>query len=240
MSAVRFSAWIAASLAITLAQSAWVGAAEQDASGTWLWTFTTPGGDTIQQKAKFKVEGDQLTGSILVRAGMELPIREGSVKGNEVRFQVVRERDGNKTTAQYQGTLKEDIITGKWTSNFGGEERTREWKAKRDTGKLDVSGNWRYSFTTSGGQTLEPLLKLKQEGDKLTGLVVFNQNETPISEGKINQNEISFRVDRERDGTVFTSRYQGKVEENMIKGKINSNWGGTERTYDFEARKQND
>src|SRR5688572_2515077 len=110
----RPSSWVAVALLVLLVQSNRLVAAEHEASGTWLWNFTTPGGDTIQQKGKFKAEGEKLTGTIVLRAGVEVPIQEGKVWGNEISFQVVRQRDGNKTTSHYRGELKGDSITGKW------------------------------------------------------------------------------------------------------------------------------
>jgi hypothetical protein len=120
-----------------------------------------------------------------------------------------------------------------------GEEEQHE--AKREGGKAkpaaSLTGKWKYSFTTSSGQTLEPTLDLKQEGDKLTGTVKVNERESAISDGKISNGEVSFKVVRERDGNTITSRYNGKLEGEMFKGKINSNFGGNDRTYDFEGKR---
>ena len=73
----------------------------------------------------------------------------------------------------------------------------------------------------------------------MTGTLHFNENEAPISDGQFKDGELTFKVVRERDGSTFVSRYRAKAEEDTLKGKINSNWSGTERTYDFEAKRQN-
>src|SRR5207247_2240543 len=50
----------------------------------------------------------------------------------------------------------------------------------------DATGTWKWTATFNG-QTRDSTLKLKQEGDKLTGVYVGGQSntETPIEDGKI-------------------------------------------------------
>ena len=76
---------------------------------------------------KDKLEGDKLTGTISGRQGAETPIEEASFKDGEVKFQITRERDGQKMVSKYSGKISGDTLTG--TVAFG--ERSREWKAER-------------------------------------------------------------------------------------------------------------
>jgi hypothetical protein len=71
----------------------------------------------------------------------------------------------------------------------------------------------------------------------LTGTLIRGERESPVQEGKIKDGEVSFQVTRERDGQTFTTKYQGKLSADAIKGKITSNWGGEERTFDWEAKR---
>jgi hypothetical protein len=212
-----------------------------DPTGTWTWTLTLPNGNTLNQKMALKLEGDKLTGTTTGRGGNEVAIEEAKLKGNEISFQVTRDRDGDKIVTKYYGKVSGDAITGKIESNFGGQPRTNDWETKREpikaAAKINITGNWKYSLTTPGGQTFEPTLKLRQDGDKITGVLIFGQNEAAISDGKIKDGEVSFKIDRERDGQTFTTKYTGKAEGEAIKGKLNSNWGGNERTFDFEAKR---
>jgi hypothetical protein len=215
-------------------------AAETKNSGitdTWKWKFTAPSGDVIQNTLKLKLEGDKLAGTYVRGDATESPIEDARFKEGEVSFKISRERNGRKLYSKYEGKLDGDVIKGKMENNFGGETRTSDWLARRDDGKADVAGTWRYSFTTQNGQTFEPTFKLKQDGDTVTGAVTFNENQAPISDGKVKDNEVSFMVIRERDGKTFTSRYRGKVTGNTIKGKVESNYGGVERTFEFEAKR---
>ena len=215
-----------------------------NASGNWTWSFDTPGGNTIQSIGKFKQEDGKLTGTVTGRNGMEMQIKEGKVEGDEVSFKVVRERDGRTFATTYNGKLQGDAIKGKLKGNFGGDERTMNWEAKRHKGDLkellaaSATGNWKWIFTSANGQSLESKAKLKQDGTKLTGTVTTRSGtEMEVQDGKVENGEVSFSTVRERDGSKIVTRYHGKVSENKIEGKFESEVGGTSRSRDWEAQK---
>jgi len=209
-----------------------------DPTGTWTWT-TTRNDQTRTSTLKLKLEGDKVTGSLTGGRGGEATVNEGKLKGDEISFKVTREFNGNQFTQKYTGKISGDTIKGKIEFERDGQAQSREWEAKREGGAkaANLTGKWKYSFTTSGGQTLEPVLDLKQEGNKLTGKVTVNERVSEISDAKIENGEVSFKVVREREGQTFTSKYNGKLEGDVFKGKINSNFGGNDRTFDFEAKR---
>jgi len=99
-----------------------------DATGTWKWT-TTVNGQSRDSTLKLKQEGDKLTGAYVGgQSNTETPIEDGSIKGDTISFKVTRERNGQKATTKYTGTLKDDTITGK--AERDGQE-ARDWVAKR-------------------------------------------------------------------------------------------------------------
>src|SRR5438128_505337 len=102
----------------------------------------------------------------------------------------------------------------------------------------NLAGTWKATFTTQNGQTIESTLKLKQEGDKVTGKVSVADFELPISEGKIAGNAISFTVAVDRDDLKFTSKYKGTVASDTIKGKIHSDRDGQDHEYDWNATRE--
>src|SRR5262245_65134453 len=84
--------------------------------------------------------------------------------------------------------------------------------------KASPTGTWKWSVTRNN-QTRETTLKLKLEGDKLTGTISGRDNkDIAIEDGKFKDGEVSFKVTRERNGQKFTVKYTGKVEGNTIKG----------------------
>ena len=107
----------------------------------------------------------------------------------------------------------------------------------------DATGTWKYSTPgRNGGAAREVTLKLKQDGEKLTGTVSMGggQNgptETEITDGKIKDGELSFKVTRKRQNNEFTSNYAGKLSGDSIKGKVETNFNGNARSTDFEAKR---
>ena len=102
----------------------------------------------------------------------------------------------------------------------------------------DATGTWKWSFTTQNGQTRETTLKLKQEEGKLTGTISGRENsETPIEEGKVEGDTISFQVTREFNDNKIVIKYKGKVEGDTIKGTMEFERNGESRSRDWEAKK---
>jgi hypothetical protein len=109
----------------------------------------------------------------------------------------------------------------------------------RSDEKANPTGTWKWSIMAAGGQAREQVLKLKLEGDKLTGAIVGRNNqETAIEDAKFKDGEISFKVTRERNGQKFTTKYSGKLSGDTIKGKTESERGGQAQSRDWEAKRE--
>jgi hypothetical protein len=105
--------------------------------------------------------------------------------------------------------------------------------------KADPTGTWKWSFMGQNNQTREVTLKLKLEGDKLTGSIPGRDNtETQITDATFKDGQIAFSVTRERNGNKFTQKYSGKLDGNTIKGKIESERDGQTQSRDWEAKKE--
>ncbi len=121
-------------------------------------------------------------------------------------------------------------------------------------------GTWTWTQQPRGGANApanatprKSTLKLKADGDKLTGTLTqpaFGRRgggdggtppaptETKISNGKVNGDSISFDVTREIQGNSFTAKYSGKVEGDVIKGKIETERNGQANSRDWEAKRE--
>ena len=113
--------------------------------------------------------------------------------------------------------------------------------AQAEDKKADPTGTWTWTQQgRDGGQGREVTLKLKAEGEKLTGSMPGRQggNETQIANGKIKGDEISFEVTREFQGNSFTSKYTGKVSGDTITGKISTERDGQSRERDWTAKRK--
>ena len=68
-------------------------------------------------------------------------------------------------------------------------------------------------------------------------MVILGDNEVPISEGMVKDNEVTLKVTRERDGNTRVSKFKGILEGDSIKGKIDSDWSGEMRNYAWNAKR---
>ncbi len=104
--------------------------------------------------------------------------------------------------------------------------------------KGNPTGTWKWTVNF-GGQERTMTLKLKLEGDKLTGAMLGRDNrETPIENAKYKNGELSFDVTRERNGQKFTIKYSGKVTGDTIKGKTEFERNGETQSRDWEAKRE--
>ena len=104
--------------------------------------------------------------------------------------------------------------------------------------KADPNGTWKWSVTFNN-QTRDVTLKLKLDGDKLTGKISGRNNtETDIEDATFKDNEVSFSVTRERNGQKFVTKYKGKIDGDTIKGKSESERNGQNQSRDWEAKRE--
>jgi opacity protein-like surface antigen len=102
-----------------------------DATGTWKWT-STRGDKSFEATVKLKQDGEKLSGVYVGgQSNNETPLEDAKIAGDKVSFKVTRERNGQKSTTAYAGTLKEDTITGTQERERDGQKNSSEWVAKR-------------------------------------------------------------------------------------------------------------
>jgi hypothetical protein len=102
----------------------------------------------------------------------------------------------------------------------------------------DPTGTWKWT-EERGGQQRERTLKLKVEGDKLTGSILGRDNqENPIADGSFKDGKVSFSYTREFNGQRFTSKYAGTISGDSIKGKVESQRDGQTQSADWNAKRQ--
>ena len=108
--------------AITLALAA-------NVDGKWVAQVPGQGGQTREVTFTFKAEGGKLTGSVSGRQG-EVPISDGTVKGDDISFTQTFEAQGNSTKLLYTGKISGDEM--KMTrKREGSDQPATEFTAKR-------------------------------------------------------------------------------------------------------------
>ena len=115
-------------LALALVLGTAVAALAADVTGTWTAEFDTQIG--VQKYVfTFKVDGEKLTGTTTGMNG-DVPITDGSIKGDAVAFNVVANFNGTDVKIVYKGTVAGDEI--KFTRQREGSDRPpAEFVAKR-------------------------------------------------------------------------------------------------------------
>ena len=108
----------------------------------------------------------------------------------------------------------------------------------------DVSGKWVYEQPgRGGGDPVKVTLTLKNDGGKLTGSVSRpgrdgNAMETQISDGKVDGNNVSFKVTMQMGGNAMTSEYSGTMSGDEMKLKVSRpGRDGNMMTNEFTAKR---
>jgi hypothetical protein len=104
--------------------------------------------------------------------------------------------------------------------------------------KPNPTGTWKWTVTFND-QKRDFAVKLKMDGDKLTGAFVGpDGKESPIEDATYKDGEVAFKVTRERQGNKFTIKYKGKVSGDTLKGKSEFERNGETQSRDWEAKRE--
>ena len=105
----------------------------------------------------------------------------------------------------------------------------------------DATGKWTADVQGRNGNTMTITMNLKADGNALTGTVSGRMGDNPISDGKVDGDNVSFSVVREFNGNQFKQNYVGKLDGDTIHFTIKMEGGpggggggrgGQERTLD--------
>lgn len=87
------------------------------------------------------------------------------------------------------------------------------------------TGTWKWTIQgRQGGQGFDQTLKLELKDGALTGTLLgvqgnqFSVPDSPISDASFKDGAIKFSVTREFNGNKLTTKYEGKLEGDTIKG----------------------
>ena len=104
----------------------------------------------------------------------------------------------------------------------------------------DVTGAWTTNMAGPNGDSMQITFTFKQDGDKLTGTVLGPMGDPmEISEGKVDGDNIAFKVVREFNGNQFVTSYKGTVEGDTMKLDVTrpGRGGGEAMTNSVTAKK---
>jgi len=99
----------------------------------------------------------------------------------------------------------------------------------------DVNGTWKASIETPNG-TMETTFVFKVEEGKVTGTATMGQmGESPISEGKVDGDTVTFAVVRQGPNGEFRINYSGKAAGDEM--KITATIPAMDRTFEMTAKR---
>ena len=210
--------------------------------GAWRWDFQMPDGTSVRPRLSLATEEGKLTGTTSFRPGSEVPITNAVLAGDQLRFQVIRQRAGRSIVTTYTGTWSGKTINGKIESNWAGENQAFDWQAERT--HFGVEGIWTWTNTLArsasarggagrGGRgPLEAPIRvaLQQDGTNLTGRTVTRFGRpTPISSGSITNGEVYFEIERTYREVKTIVKYRGKQVGDSITGTAEMDISGRTR-----------
>ena len=113
------------------------------------------------------------------------------------------------------------------------EQEKKESEPAAAAESKGANGTWKWT-STFGGNEVETTLKLKQDGEKLTGTISgFGGNESQIQDGTIKDGNVTFKVTRDFGGNKSVTTYTGTLTGESLKGKSE-----TVFTREFDAKKE--
>jgi hypothetical protein len=209
-----------------------------DPSGTWKWSRER-NGETIASTLKLALKDGKLTGTF--QSGYQDPeikreISNGKVDGDTMSCEVKFEFNEREVTLKFEGKLnkEQDAIDGKLSFGTEDDAREFEWQAKRVVEPDDVVGTWDLKISF-GEQVFEPKLIVAAKDGKLSATYESRFGEIDVKEIAVKDAELSFTIERERDGTKITSKYKGKPRGNSIAGTVEYVFNDQPGTAEFEG-----
>ncbi len=109
-----------------------------------------------------------------------------------------------------------------------------------DNKAADPAGTWKCEYEI-GGQQRTSTLKIKKDGDSLTGTMNWpDQEGEKLKDLKLKESTLTFSAVRKLPGmdSSINVEYKLTIDGDQIKGKGTSDFGGEKRDWDIKATRQ--
>ena len=101
--------------------------------------------------------------------------------------------------------------------------------------KAGPVGTWKCEYDI-GGQKRESTLAIKKDGDKLAGMMTYqDKQESKLKDVTLKDGELTFTAERVVMEMKLTIKYKLKIEGDKFKGKGAVEVGGESREFDIEG-----
>lgn len=178
--------------------------------GKWELTSTSERGT---RTSMLTVNGD-LSGRYESFGG-EIPVKDLKLEGNQVTFAIEMGFGDQTFKMDFKGTLDGNTLKGQTVSERGTSEVTGKKLAVAAASA--VAGTWELTTESSQGQTRTNTLKIK---DDMTATYTSRDTETPVTDLKVEGNQISFKITRTFNDQQVTMDFKGTVDGKTLKGEM--------------------
>ena len=106
--------------------------------------------------------------------------------------------------------------------------------------KANPVGTWKCEYEI-GGQQRTSTLKIKKEGDALSGTMSWpDQDEAKLKDLKLKDGSLSFSAERKLPGMdeSLTVEYKLTIDGDQLKGKGSAEFGGETREWDIAGKRE--
>ena len=191
-----------------------------DPSGTWRWEYEL-GGATMKDSVSLNLGKDnKLVGHYKGREEKLIEIKDAKIEGDSLSFLLALDFQGTSVKLEFKGKVKGDAIDGNVTASTGEGSQEFPWAPKRSVMMEDVIGQWQMKID-AGDRTLEPVVTISKDGEKYTAKYVSGQElNVDATDLKVENNQLSFSVSAEVNGTKIKADYKGRPYGDKIQGNI--------------------
>jgi predicted RNA-binding protein len=245
MSKVAFLVWmLVLTPCILLAQDGTK--SNVDPSGTWRWEYDLDG-TQFKDLVRLKVGQEnketkerELKGKYESSSGRKINIENGKISGDKVSFEFKVNYQGMDVKLEFEGTLKNDNLSGKVKASTNDGSRDLDWSATRSVLADDVVGKWKLRIDANGN-IMEPVLTVTKDGDKLKAdYVLGNDVKIQAKDVKIEKNELTFTIETDFEGAKIKADFMGRPYGDKIKGSIDYVLGNDVGEVDFTGQVQDE
>ncbi len=147
--------------------------------------------------------------------GGEIPVKDLKLEGNQVTFALEMGFGQQTFNLNFKGTLDGNSLKGQTTSERGTSEVTGKKLAV--AAAPAVAGTWELTTQSQQGGTRTNTLKIK---DDMTATYTSRDTETPVTDLKVEGNQISFKITRTFNDQQVTMDFKGTVDGKTLKGEM--------------------
>ena len=98
----------------------------------------------------------------------------------------------------------------------------------------DIDGKWTGDVQTPDGSSISLTMNFKSDSGNVTGTITGPTGDVAISEGKIDGDTLTFKLDVDANGTQLSFKCTGKLKADELAMKMD---GGADLNLEFTAKR---